>query len=92
MQYLTAYEAYSFLEMRKIADTEATNRLKEAKELLEDVSVNTRFQAFEGNPAAQIVNYAERKGIDVIVMGRRGLGRIKEFFLGSVSHNVVQMG
>lgn len=43
-----------------------------------------------GNPAKEILDYADKAGLDLIVMGSRGLGPIREFILGSVSHNVVQ--
>ena len=40
----------------------------------------------EGPPARAIVEEAERWGADLIVLGSQGLGAIKRFFLGSVSH------
>ncbi|MCD9020693.1 universal stress protein [Cohnella silvisoli] len=43
-----------------------------------------------GNPAAAILEYAQGNNCDLIVMGSRGLGAIKEWMLGSVSHHVVQ--
>jgi nucleotide-binding universal stress UspA family protein len=42
-----------------------------------------------GNDYA-ILAAAEEVGADVIVMGTRGLGGVKSFLLGSVSHGVVQ--
>ncbi len=41
--------------------------------------------------AKDIVSKAEELGADIIVMGRRGLSGLKEFFLGSVSHKVLQL-
>lgn len=43
-----------------------------------------------GNPALSILEIAEKRSCDLIVMGSRGLGAIKELVLGSVSHHVVQ--
>lgn len=43
--------------------------------------------AVEGSPAAAIVGYAEKNGVDIIVMGRRGLGSVRSM-LGSVSQRV----
>ena len=41
-----------------------------------------------GRPAEKIVETCIEEGFDLIVIGGRGLGRIKEFFLGSVSDRV----
>ncbi|MMZ71849.1 Stress response protein NhaX [compost metagenome] len=45
---------------------------------------------FQGSPAEVILSYVKKHDNDVIVIGSRGLGTIREFVLGSVSHNVVQ--
>jgi nucleotide-binding universal stress UspA family protein len=41
-----------------------------------------------GSPAPAILDYADREGCDLIVMGSRGLGAFRELMVGSVSHNV----
>jgi nucleotide-binding universal stress UspA family protein len=43
-----------------------------------------------GGIAASILAEAAAADADVIVMGTRGLGRVKSFLLGSISHEVVQ--
>jgi nucleotide-binding universal stress UspA family protein len=43
-----------------------------------------------GDPAHRIVDVAKREGVDLIVMGRRGLGDLKGLLLGSVTHKVAQ--
>jgi len=45
-------------------------------------------EALEGPPAEKIVETAKKESFDLIVMGSRGLGGIKEFLLGSVSDKV----
>lgn len=42
-----------------------------------------------GNPAHQIVKFAEEHDADLIVMGNRGLGAFSRTFLGSVSNKVI---
>lgn len=42
----------------------------------------------EGDPAAEIVDAAEEGGFDVVVVGHRGGGGVREFLLGSVSGKV----
>ena len=41
-----------------------------------------------GSPAQSICDAADANGVDVIVMGRRGLSDFTGFFLGSISHKV----
>ena len=43
-----------------------------------------------GSPAPTIVDVAEDKGVDLVVMGSRGLGLVKGVLLGSVSQYVVE--
>ncbi|QYR21608.1 universal stress protein [Paenibacillus sp. sptzw28] len=44
----------------------------------------------EGSPAEAILQYTEENGCDLIVIGSRGLSSLREFMMGSVSHNVAQ--
>jgi nucleotide-binding universal stress UspA family protein len=41
----------------------------------------------DGDPAAMIVDTADREKPDLLIMGSRGLSGIRELFMGSVSHN-----
>lgn len=43
----------------------------------------------EGRPATVIEEVAEREAVDLVVVGRRGLGGLTELILGSVSHAIV---
>jgi len=42
-----------------------------------------------GNPTEDIANFAKDRKFDIIVMGSRGMGAVKELFLGSVSHSTL---
>ncbi|MFZ1076823.1 MAG: universal stress protein [Nitrosotalea sp.] len=42
-----------------------------------------------GNESSEIVDFATKNKFDIIVIGARGLGSVKEVFLGSVSNAVV---
>ncbi len=62
--------------------------VKRANDLLKD----TRHEIvtlLKGNPAKAILEYAEETQCDLIIIGSRGHSGIKEFMLGSVSHNVI---
>ena len=45
-----------------------------------------------GSPADQIVMLAEQHKVDLILLGTRGLGPIKERLVGSVAHRVLTFG
>lgn len=62
----------------------------EVKNRLDAEELNTVVEMIQGAPAEVILNYAKQQAVDVIVIGSRGLGGLREFVLGSVSHNVVQ--
>ncbi|MPN09933.1 hypothetical protein SDC9_157226 [bioreactor metagenome] len=44
----------------------------------------------EENPADEIVNFAEKNDIDLVVIGTLGKTGVKRFLLGSVAENVVR--
>ena len=44
----------------------------------------------DGDPAKTVVELAREKNADLIVVGSRGLGRVKGLLLGSVSQKIVQ--
>jgi len=56
---------------------------KEAKVKVEPVLL-------KGSPAEEILDYADKNGIDLIVMGTQGLTGIKRFLIGSVAENVIR--
>ncbi len=60
-----------------------------AKKVKPNVVVLSKLR--EGNPALEIVAEAKEEGIDVVVVGHRGLGRVKEIFLGNISEKVAHL-
>lgn len=71
---------------------EAKVFLEDSKKSAESKGVALKYEILEGNPASAIVDFSqsEKNGADLIVMGSRGMGGLKEAFLGSVSHHVTQ--
>ncbi len=49
------------------------------------VRTSIKKQVLEGDPAKEIVNFAQKGGFQTVIMGRRGLSCLKERFLGSCS-------
>lgn len=53
-------------------------------------NVEVESVLLEGNPANEIVDFAEKNDIDLIVIGTLGRTGIQKFLLGSVAQNVVR--
>lgn len=53
-------------------------------------NVEVESVILEGNPANEILNFAEQNNIDLIVMGTQGRNAIQRFLIGSVAENVVR--
>lgn len=55
---------------------------------LDAASVPHRVEVLEGQPAKMILETAEAEDADLVVIGRRGLGRVAERLLGSTSYQL----
>lgn len=88
--FTTAYEGINIVELREASVERGNSVIQETGEVLSGGP--NKFQTFvvEGYPAQMILNHANKNNCDLIVMGSRGLSGLKELFLGSVSHHVVQ--
>ncbi|MFC1820530.1 universal stress protein [Thermodesulfobacteriota bacterium] len=67
--------------------------LEKAKELLmgsgfDETLITTKVEIKKRGVARDIIDEANQ-GYDTLVIGRRGISGLKEFFLGSVSHKVL---
>jgi nucleotide-binding universal stress UspA family protein len=71
--------------MRKVAET----ILKTARETAQKAGVRKVETAIgTGDPATGILGFAERRKADMIVIGSRGLGKLKGAVMGSVSRKI----
>ena len=71
--------------MRKIAESvlrDAREKAQKAGATKVETAIGT------GDPATSILGFAERSKMDMIVIGTRGLGKLKGAILGSVSRKV----
>lgn len=77
-------------EIRQAYFEAAKESLREIEGQFPSMSNKMRTEVVEGDPGNTIIQYSQENDIDLIVMGSRGLSGMKELFLGSVSHHVVQ--
>jgi len=69
---------------------EGSAALDDVTELAEERGVDVVRELSDGNPAREIVRYAEDEDCDLVVMGTHGRGGIDRLLLGSVAEKVVR--
>jgi nucleotide-binding universal stress UspA family protein len=67
-------------------DVDAT--LRDAAEQIQEAGVQVETYARQGDPADAILDVAEEKNADLIVVGNKGMSGAKRFLLGSVPNKV----
>ena len=91
--------AESIKKSRQIAEKDA----EEASKIVEHTSMLLKRNGFKPeniktvimqrgqSSAAAIINYAKKGLFDAVLAGRRGLGHMMSYFIGSVSYNMLQI-
>jgi nucleotide-binding universal stress UspA family protein len=77
---------------RDILESIGNQIVREAQALAQEhkaPEIETQLEV--GDPASTILRVAKNRGINLIVMGSRGLGNLKGLLVGSVSHKVNQL-
>ena len=89
----TAYSGGSMVvfakDLRKFHEEILSKAVARAKAIKPNLAISSKLR--EGDPALEIVDAAKEGGFDVIVVGHKGMGRVKEFFLGSISEKVAHL-
>jgi nucleotide-binding universal stress UspA family protein len=89
-------ELHDVLRIAHLKATKADILRRVAEDLLQQAEMRAREREVtivrtvigEGDVADSIVSHAKGEGVDLIVMGRRGLGSVASILLGSVSQKV----
>ncbi|MDH7480177.1 MAG: universal stress protein [Syntrophomonadaceae bacterium] len=74
---------------QQLANLEGEKVIEKARALFENMT-GVEFVTRRGLPAEEIVRYAAENGFDAIVMGRQGVSKVVEFFIGSTTNEVVR--
>jgi nucleotide-binding universal stress UspA family protein len=78
------YELGELVDELRTAVTDAvTDRADEA-------GIDTRVAIQQGTPHSAIQRYAADHGVDLIIMGTQGRGRVEQFLLGSVTERTIR--
>jgi nucleotide-binding universal stress UspA family protein len=64
--------------------------LKEAAQKAREEGIEPNLKVMEGEPAEELMTYADENGCDLIIVGYRGAGGFKRMLLGSTAGNLVK--
>jgi nucleotide-binding universal stress UspA family protein len=71
-------------------DEAAADISETVEELIDNSGVEFRVETAVGQPAREIVEFAEKNDIDTVVVGSHGREGVSRVFLGSVAEKVVR--
>ncbi|MBX3620805.1 MAG: universal stress protein [Rhizobacter sp.] len=76
--------------LERVTGAVGSRALAGSEALFNAAGVTYEREIGSGEPAATLVDMAERHGCATIIMGARGLGPLRSALLGSVSQGVLQ--
>jgi nucleotide-binding universal stress UspA family protein len=77
--------------MKGLLEEEGKNTLSKMEEIAKESGVSNEMILSDGSPHKNIIQTAEEKEIDLIMMGTAGRVGLDRFLLGSVAEKVVRM-
>lgn len=86
---LSAGDAIDISEIQAEMADRADRVADEAADRLEETGFRVETLVESGHPGRVICRLAGNRGVEGIVMGRRGRGTLGELLLGSISHYVI---
>lgn len=80
-------------EIDKYEKEEISREEKLLKSVIEEVNregLEAVYKILEGDPAEELMTYADENSIDLIIVGRKGIGMLKRILIGSTSLSLVK--
>ena len=75
--------------LERASGAAGAHALEAGEALMREAGIDYERELATGDPAHTLVEIVERYGCDAVVMGARGMGRLRRALLGSVSHEVL---
>ncbi len=75
--------------MKEEAQRKAVKDIGPTMSKTQKAGVVSKYKTGGGNTGSEIIKFAKNGKFDMIVIGARGLGGVKEAFLGSTSNHVI---
>ena len=80
------WEEAMYAQFRELGEEAVSYVEKTAR----DAGLQVEPTLLEGHPAEEILNFAEKNGVDLIIVGSLGKSGVERFLIGSVSEKVVR--
>lgn len=71
-------------------ENQAATRLAEAEEILRESGISPECQVLSGDVETSVAEYVDRTEIDLLITGAYGHSRIREFFIGSTTSELLR--
>nr|WP_251025836.1 universal stress protein [Bacillus sp. ISL-47] len=75
---------------KSVVDEVRKRRLEPIENILKEKNLSYEIKFLQGEPGPAIVEYANQRDFDIVVVGSRGLNALQEMVLGSVSHKIAK--
>ncbi|WP_292463086.1 universal stress protein [Methanolobus sp.] len=76
--------------MYELLEKEAIEVTTSVGEIAQKENIPFESVILEGHPGSEIVDFADKQGMDLIIMGTLGKRGLDHFLLGSVAENVIR--
>lgn len=85
------YFGTAYVETLKLLQQDAANNISKLESRLDELKIPVKTKVLQGSSITdELLSYAESHGVDLIVVGSRGLGGFKKLLLGSVASGISQ--
>ena len=75
--------------LERVSGSAGAHSLEAGEALLKAAGIDYEREIASGDPAHTLVDIIERYACDAVIMGARGMGRLRRAMLGSVSHEML---
>ncbi len=75
--------------LERVSGAAGAHSIQAAEDLLSAADIPFERELASGDPAHTLLEIIERYGCDAVIMGARGMGRLRRAMLGSVSHEML---
>lgn len=96
LHFLATSPAFQGLDVHIITviknsnDNASSDRLTEAKQLMQNIGVEATCVAIQGNPEIAIAHYCSENDISLLMMGAYGHSRIRHLVIGSTTSQILR--